>query len=173
LNTFLTKESNRNNFIVVALAIIVLMELSKVQDLAFYGLNLSETQVFGLLYPELQRVMFIIPFGIIILCLAYGRNLFSRILEHPLLVLLGEASYSLYLIHWITMSMFGFAVNNILKMQYNSWLTFACTVIVIIGTIILSVLCYKFVETPARRKLRSRTILFKNEMPYLYVQEKA
>jgi peptidoglycan/LPS O-acetylase OafA/YrhL len=45
-------------------------------------------------------LLYIPLFALLILALASGKTMFSAILESPVIVLLGEASYSLYLLHY-------------------------------------------------------------------------
>ncbi len=44
--------------------------------------------------------VFILPFAVLILAVASGPTWFNRVLENRGLVLLGEASYALYIVHW-------------------------------------------------------------------------
>jgi peptidoglycan/LPS O-acetylase OafA/YrhL len=56
---------------------------------------------FGIIALHTGDYLLYVPlFAVLILALASGRTLFSFILENPLVVLLGEASYSLYLLHY-------------------------------------------------------------------------
>jgi peptidoglycan/LPS O-acetylase OafA/YrhL len=88
-------------------------------------------------------------FVVLIATLAFGKTFITKVLEHPWLVLLGEASYSLYLIHWIP--------YTILKRDAQAghpvevWIC----VVAIAATVIASMGFYKLVEVPARRAVRS------------------
>lgn len=94
-----------------------------------------------------KHTSFILPFVGLILAVASGPTWLSPLLEHPRLVLLGEASYSLYIIHW--------SVVTVLSMRLlgdlGTPLVHAAALLVTVGA---SVLCYRFVEVPWRRRLR-------------------
>lgn len=93
-------------------------------------------------YILLHNGLLIPIFGLLILGLAES-NWLSRLLSNSVLVLLGEASYALYLIHRVfdawTMSIFG----------PSDWITSAIWKLAIV--IPLSVLLHLFVERPCRR----------------------
>lgn len=98
-------------------------------------------------YPMLHSGLLSPAFGAIIFSVAL-RPRWSELLEVRWLVLLGEASYSLYLLHftfiWSALVMWGRTAANPLA---NLGLVTAA--------IIASLLSYKFIEQPARRRLRT------------------
>ena len=95
--------------------------------------------------------LFIAPFTLIVLVLAHGKNLLSPLLDHPWVVLLGEASFSLFIIHIIPfMAMKYYQEAN--GVVFNPLVTVA----VIVATIVVSVLVYRYVEVPARKMLRGK-----------------
>jgi len=62
-------------------------------------------------------------------------------------VLLGEASYALYIIHW--------SVTTFLRMNFlGSAGTPFVHALFLAGTVALSVVCYRKIEVPWRRRLR-------------------
>lgn len=74
-----------------------------------------------------------------------------------LLVRLGNASYSLYLIHSVVFAYFLAAANRTLGAPWgHSWLGFGVYVIGVVG---LSLLMHDYLEVPARRLLRGRAAL--------------
>ena len=86
-------------------------------------------------------------FAAIIWAFSNNRSLFSRWLSAPWLVVLGEASYGLYLIHYVVYQLFeAFGLDKIP-------LLFPVYLGVCIG---LSVLSLYFVETPIRKWLLKR-----------------
>ena len=100
-----------------------------------------------LLDVSLKYSIFILPFTAIILAIASGRTFLTPLLEHPWLVLLGEASYSLYIIHW--------AGQTFLRMGFLG--AYGGPVVngaVLLGTVAASLLCYRYFEVPWRRRLR-------------------
>jgi peptidoglycan/LPS O-acetylase OafA/YrhL len=94
-------------------------------------------------------ILYTLPFGLIIVSLAAGPTFLSRVLEHPFIVLLGEASYSLYILHIGTWSL-------VAHLQHagvfpGSWFP----ALALLATIAISIFCFKYIEMPARSKLRS------------------
>ena len=91
--------------------------------------------------------VYILPFGVFILAVARGPTWLTPLLENRQLVLLGEASYALYIVHW--------SVTTFLRMHF---LGDAGTPFVhglfLIGTVALSVVCYRWIEVPWRQRLR-------------------
>ncbi len=87
-------------------------------------------------------------FALIIVVLGSGPTFLSWLMDRPLMVLLGEASYSLYLIHWIAI----LALNRLYGIHQTP---IALTIGIAACCVAASVLCLKFIESPARRFLRS------------------
>ncbi len=97
-----------------------------------------------LAYVSLQDGLLAPLFAALIWALSYPHTRLSRWLSHPLLVLLGEASYGLYLIHMPVLRYFdrlGRPPSGGLYLVYLG----LC--------LALSVLSFSFFETPARRWL--------------------
>ena len=62
------------------------------------------------LLPKLTWYLLCLPlFALLVAQLGAGPSWFGRLLAHPHLVRLGEASYSLYLLHWILLTLVVFA----------------------------------------------------------------
>jgi len=100
-----------------------------------------------LLDVSVKYAVFIVPFTAVILAVASGRNLLSGLLEHRWMVLLGEASYALYMIHW--------PVTSFLRMGYLGDLASpAVHALFLLATVGAAVLCYRWVELPWRQRLR-------------------
>ncbi|MCX5661660.1 MAG: acyltransferase [Planctomycetota bacterium] len=91
-------------------------------------------------------VFFTLPFAMIVLALASGTTFLSPLLEAPLLILLGEASYSLYLIHAKPVQIVCYACPP-------KYLPIAAPLL-LAGCVALSLPCYWWIETPARKWLR-------------------
>lgn len=95
-------------------------------------------------------VAYTLPFVAIIYVVASGPTFLSRLLEQRWLVLLGEASYSLYIIHWIAyrgVELWGNTGHAVPRVLAG---------LVVIGLVALSVASLKFIEMPAREWLRPR-----------------
>ncbi len=100
-----------------------------------------------LLDVSVKYAIFIVPFTALILAVASGPTWLSWLLERPWMVLLGEASYALYIIHW--------SVTSFLRMGYLGGLASpAVHVLFLLGTVGMSVLCYLHIEIPWRERLR-------------------
>lgn len=84
-------------------------------------------------------------FALLIFALASGDTFLSGVLSRPLIVLLGEASYSLYLLHRHALAALALVVPD----------AGALLLVPVLAALIgVSVLCYRMIETPARRWLR-------------------
>jgi peptidoglycan/LPS O-acetylase OafA/YrhL len=96
---------------------------------------------------SIKYAVFILPFTALILAVASGRSCLSWLLERPWMHLLGEASYSLYIIHW--------SVTSFLRLGYlGNLATPAVHALFMVATVGASVLCYRFIELPWRARLR-------------------
>ncbi|THF68432.1 acyltransferase [Deinococcus sp. Arct2-2] len=91
-----------------------------------------------------------LPFAAIIFAFASGRTLLSRLLEHKTLVLLGEASYSLYIIHWVVYKTLELLRDD--GYPVPQW----AAALVVVGLVGLSVMTLKTIEMPARNWLRPK-----------------
>jgi peptidoglycan/LPS O-acetylase OafA/YrhL len=89
-------------------------------------------------------------FGILILTLASGRNFLSDLLEHPRILMLGEASYSLYITHHI--------LFQVLAQVHATGrpIPVALPLLLIPGSVALSLCFWKWVETPLRKLINPR-----------------
>ena len=100
-----------------------------------------------LLDVSAKYAIFIVPFTALILAVASGRTCLSWLLEQPRMVLLGEASYALYIIHW--------PVTTFLRLGYLGGLASpAVHGLFLLATVAASVLCYRLIEVPWRERLR-------------------
>jgi peptidoglycan/LPS O-acetylase OafA/YrhL len=87
---------------------------------------------------------------LLIYCLASGRGVIARWLMSKPMVLLGEASYSLYLLHWPLWLAFSSYLIDDLLMTKGPLLFFACEIL----TIGASIVTFKFLEQPASRFIK-------------------
>lgn len=100
-----------------------------------------------LLDVSIKYGIFIMPFTVLILAVASGRTWLSPLLDRPWMMLLGEASYSLYIIHWS-------GVTFLRMGNLGDFGTPAVHGVFLLATIGASVLCYRTIEVPLRRRLR-------------------
>jgi peptidoglycan/LPS O-acetylase OafA/YrhL len=105
------------------------------------------SQWWWLLDVSVKYGVFILPFAALIGAVASGPTFLSPLLERPWLVLLGEASYSLYIIHW--------PVTTVIRQGWLGPLDKPVLhALLMLGTIAASVLCYRLIELPWRKRLR-------------------
>jgi peptidoglycan/LPS O-acetylase OafA/YrhL len=91
--------------------------------------------------------IFILPFVAVILAIASGPTFLSPLLERPWMVLLGESSYALYMIHW--------SATSFLRLHWlGEWSTPPVHVAFLLATVGASVLLYRRFELPWRERLR-------------------
>ena len=101
-------------------------------------------------YAVIHTALLSPAFAAIIYGVALGPR-WSSLLENRLLVLLGDASYSMYLIHsYIVFNVFHNAKGDVRNANFSGLAL--CTVI----ALAFAILVYRFIEEPARRKLRPR-----------------
>jgi peptidoglycan/LPS O-acetylase OafA/YrhL len=87
----------------------------------------------------------------LIYSLACGRGVLAWFLATKPMVLLGEASYSLYLFHWsLWLIITDYLVNHLERFQHGPSHFVAC----VVPTIAASILTFKFLEKPANRFLK-------------------
>ena len=94
--------------------------------------------------------------AVVIFCCARYRSLFSRILSVPLLIVCGDASYSIYLFHRTILEVTG--VRDILPWTwFNVFYVGVRFAAAVLSTIVLSAVMYRVYEAPAR--VATRTLL--------------
>jgi peptidoglycan/LPS O-acetylase OafA/YrhL len=101
-------------------------------------------------YPILHTGLLGICFAALIYGLALQPS-WSRFMDNRVLVLFGEASYSLYLLHQVVIPMFFFRGNGEIAHPTIPWIVLAISV-----ALGVSLLVYRFIEQPLRRKLNPR-----------------
>jgi peptidoglycan/LPS O-acetylase OafA/YrhL len=100
-------------------------------------------------YPILHDAALTPAFAAIIFGIAF-RPKWTRVLEIAPLILLGEASYSFYLLH---SSLIGMIFNPTGQPLHPSVPRFILGLVIPVG---ISILVFKLIEQPARRKLRGK-----------------
>ena len=90
-------------------------------------------------------------FLIIVLTLAMDATYLSHGLRHPWLVLLGESSYALYILH----VPFRWLFERYLELTESALANSVMVIIYVPASIILCILVYKYIERPARDWLRA------------------
>jgi peptidoglycan/LPS O-acetylase OafA/YrhL len=99
------------------------------------------------LFGPLDDALCLPSFAVLLLCLAQP-SLPTRLLSHRALVLLGEASYGLYILHWPAHALFAS-----LNLPSNSPVAFGAYAALCLAASLLSL---RFLETPLRYAIRRR-----------------
>jgi peptidoglycan/LPS O-acetylase OafA/YrhL len=81
--------------------------------------------------------------------LAVGIKPLAPLLAHPLLITLGEASYALYMIHWLPL------LTLVLAIEVFGSLPAWVAPLTVVATILASIVCHDRIEQPLRRALRA------------------
>lgn len=100
-----------------------------------------------------------IPMGLIILVHSYQKGIVSKFLSHKSLILLGEISFSFYMLHGLVMR-YLLAVERRLHLVQHHYIMM---VILFLATLVASYIVYKLVELPSNRYLRN--LYRKNQEP--------
>jgi peptidoglycan/LPS O-acetylase OafA/YrhL len=89
--------------------------------------------------------------ALLVFCAARYRNVFSRLLTTRPMLVLGDASYSIYLLHYVVLmiatKLIGAAVHGAI---FNA----VALILSTIATLVVSILLYAYYESPARKGLR-------------------
>lgn len=117
-------------------------------------------------YTSESNMIYMVTAAMLIGALASGPTLLSPILEHRAVVLLGNASYSLYMIHWIPVAATALLVGARPSPAIDPyWSAIAganapgmlAVALLLVSTVLISIACYRLVESPARRLLRPKS----------------
>ncbi len=92
--------------------------------------------------PVLHDGGLLLLFGPLILAFAGGQPLITRLFSHPFLVLLGEASYGLYLLHIVLWHYLGHIIAGVI----TGWIY----VLYLVAAVALSLVSFRYFEQPAR-----------------------
>ena len=79
------------------------------------------------------------------------RNVFSRLLASPPIVVLGDASYSIYLLHFIVLMIAAKLIGSTMHTDFFNTLVLILSTA---ATLLVSILLYSYYEAPARKWLR-------------------
>jgi peptidoglycan/LPS O-acetylase OafA/YrhL len=139
---FFSSAARRNLVVIVCLALIFIRILMPAYTGPF--------RLLWLLDNASKFSFFMLPFAGIIYAIASGRTLLTGLLTLPLLVLLGEASYALYITHWVGQSILNAGLLGSAKTPWMSG-------VFMLLSIVASVIIYRYFETPCRKWLRSKT----------------
>jgi peptidoglycan/LPS O-acetylase OafA/YrhL len=132
-----------------------LTELRSLRALPWTVLVLAAIAVAAALSSTPVRDLAIVGmFGVVIVAGRYGDNLVARFLALPLLVYLGEISYSLYMVHVpIRMTLGKLAEHYIDRLGASVWGFLAAAAFCLV-TVATAAAVYHLVEAPARRWLQ-------------------
>jgi len=137
----LADSTHRNGLLFASLAVVVLLNSAPWP---------TEPMQFLVMRQYRIDIAYMIPFVGIVAALASGPTLLSPLLRWPALVFLGDASYGIYIYHWIPWTIVshakaaGLSVPPILVTG------------VVVATIMFSAACFVTIERPARVYLRQK-----------------
>ena len=119
-----------------------------VATLIYIGARHYSLLAFGSFYAGIMA-----PFlAIIMFCCVRYRSSVSRFLSRSWIVALGDASYSIYLLHWFTVRPFGYAITSVNLLSLAHWILMVSVSTLL--TLGLSIAMYRIYESPCRRFLR-------------------
>ncbi|RVU83804.1 acyltransferase [Leucothrix sargassi] len=133
------KPTNTYLLIASVLLIIVLLETRPLLE-ASLGIKLAYTN--GLIAPA---------FLLFIWLLASAQGCVARVLSHPVLILLGEASFSLYILQKPVFGLYNKLIEP--RLGLSAIADFYSTLIILI---VVSILSYKLFETPLRTYINKK-----------------
>ena len=117
--------------------------------------------------------LFLPFFTLIVFCVARYRTLLSRFLSTRVMVLLGEASFSFYMLHYFVIEFLSQDMDT-----YNTPVAIAYALFLLAISIGISLLAYFLIEKPARRLIRgwaerhsARPVAFHPDNTVLHNQE--
>src|ERR1700732_2202900 len=119
------------------------------------AISMCGAQSLGNSYVGLSALfVYSLSIAVVIFCCARYRSLFSRILSLPLLIVCGDASYSIYLFHQSILE--ATRVRDILPWTWYDvsyvGIRFAAAMLI---TIVFSIIMYRVYEAPARAAARA------------------
>ena len=115
-----------------------------VVPLAVRGLLGDSAAVSGLRW----YVLFTPLFGALVLLLALGPSVLSPLLTQPRMLVLGEASYALYVLHWLPV------IPLSAHVAAGGSVGLLVPAVAVVLTASAALLCFRYLETPLRRRLR-------------------
>lgn len=102
-------------------------------------------------YPVLHNGLLAPLFAVLIASLAAGRGPLAALLATRPLVALGDASYSLYLMHLPLMIVFGKVGRTLAGDGFDA--SRAATAVFMVLAVVASLLCHRYIELPARDRV--------------------
>ncbi|HEX8439121.1 acyltransferase [Archangium sp.] len=103
-------------------------------------------------YVLLHNGLLVPAFAVLLLALATDQGLPARLLRHPWLVRLGEASYSLYILHTPVVMLVRSVGSRLLGREVLDTPAFVAGTLAL--TVVASLVSYRLVEQPLHRRLR-------------------
>jgi peptidoglycan/LPS O-acetylase OafA/YrhL len=123
-----------------------MLESPKASNVIVIGLS-----VFSLFFTEPYTFAQMIPLAIIFAFIANGYDFFGVLYNNGLRIL-GEVSYSIYLMHGAVLYFF-FSILNVIDFSTTSLHAYYLSFPAVFGVVVLlSLLTYKFIESPFLRK---------------------
>jgi peptidoglycan/LPS O-acetylase OafA/YrhL len=134
-----------NTFFEVLSVCVVLLYTRQVLDWAYSLAGSNESPVGELIGNCANGLMF----GFLIICFAVNRGALSRFLSMRFFVLLGEISFSMYMLHQVVIRFYG--INKHMFDFIPDYLMFP---LVLVFVVIAAYFMWRFVEIPAQKHLK-------------------
>jgi peptidoglycan/LPS O-acetylase OafA/YrhL len=137
---------------------------SPVRDVVLLALGLFAAALVMIpLPPPYTTNVFLLPvFAAAIALLAEGHGAFARLLSLRVCVWLGEASYSIYILHAPLWAWLAWIASAKFHMSLATPLLFPLYLASVLSAAILS---YRFIERPARAAIRARWVAWQDRHP--------
>lgn len=106
-------------------------------------------------------IIYIPCMAMIVIAFAFDGGFISKILSNKYLILLGEASFSFYMFHWMIVSKL-IEIMNPDKNVFSSVIIYVASCLML--SIVISIISFKCVEMPSNKLLRKAWGLFKTRV---------
>jgi peptidoglycan/LPS O-acetylase OafA/YrhL len=145
-----------SGFLVGMAAYRVLPLLQRVTPGALAGPIFAAAIVFWGYRPDPPIATGLLLFALLIVALADSKDLLGRVLALPVLIYLGEISYSIYMVHWPARVIVrnAFQMTGLLDRSAPALIVSVFVAVTLIGAVV----SYHFVELPGRTLLRRALI---------------
>nr|WP_314266238.1 acyltransferase family protein [uncultured Moellerella sp.] len=120
------------------------LNLAQIVSLFFFCVFIYLSEYIPISYR--YDIYYILPMSMVIFSLSFSNSFLGRILSSKFLVLLGESSFALYMIHQII-------IRGLIKLngKLNILNDLSLLALILISSMLFSLLLYKFYEIPAKR----------------------
>ncbi len=97
-----------------------------------------------------------LPMTLLIYTFSYSKGIISNILSNRILVFLGEISFGFYMIHMLAIKYYEYLPQKFAALKYLLPKSYIEAIVVFVVTLILSMITYKWYETPANKFIKKK-----------------